>query len=450
MDTLPVNTAREFLYNANAMAETLLITGGQTLNGRVRLSGAKNAATKMMIASLLTDEPVTLHNCPRIGDVEIAAEICRQIGATVKIEGPTVRLHTPKINHNTVDHLSMGNRLPVLALSPLLHRAGSAKVPVVGGDQIGPRPVNFHLEALRQMGATITETTDGYEAQAQKLHGATITLPYPSVGATENIILAAVLAQGSTQISGSAIEPEVLDLIKMLQQMGAIIEFRANRTIIIEGVERLSGVEYTIMPDRLEAASFGLMAVATGGEIMVEGARQDDLITFLNTLRRLGGQFTIEETGIRFSGSGEPTHGIEVETDTHPGFATDWQQPLVVLLTQAHGLSVVHETVYEGRFGYTETLRQMGADIGVFSKCLGELPCRFKGQGQKHSAVIFGPTKLYATKINIPDIRAGMAQVLAALIAEGQSELSGTEHLRRGYEDFTEKLAAVGASFISK
>ncbi len=420
------------------------------MRGEVTISGAKNAATKMMIASLLTDEPVVLHNCPQIGDVEITAEICRAVGAKVTFDGSTVSLHTPKILRPAVKRLSQNNRISVLAISPLLHRAGSAAVPKVSGDFIGPRPVNFHLDALRKMGANIEETSKGYKAKATGLHGTSITLPYPSVGATENVIFAAVLAQGRTIIKNAATEPEITDIIKMLQRMGAIIEFRANRTIIIDGVERLGGVEYSIIPDRIEAASYAIMAVATDGDILVKGARQEDLMTLLNTIRRIGADYTIEEGGIRFKRIGRTLIGIELETDTHPGFMTDWQQPMVVLLTQAEGISVVHETVYEDRFGYVETLKAMGSSITVFSKCLGELPCRFNGEGYKHSAVIKGPTPLRSAKVVIPDIRAGMAQVIAALIAEGTSELTGLEHLLRGYENLLDKLKSVGADFSAK
>ena len=426
----------------------LKITGGKPLTGEVTVSGAKNAATKMMIASLLTDEPVTLHNCPRIGDVEITAEICRAVGAEVSFEGSTVKLHTPKITKSTVKQLPIRNRISVLAIPPLLHRSGRANVPVVHGDQIGPRPVDIHIEGLRQMGAELAETRDQYVATAKRgLHGAAITLRYPSVGATENVILAGVLAKGRTAIKNAAIEPEIIDLIKLLQQMGAIIEFRAGRNIVIDGVEKLGGAEYTIIPDRIQAASFGMMGVATNGDVLVKGARQEDLMTLLNTIRRIGADYNIEPEGIRFFRTDKPLVGIELETDTHPGFMTDWQQPMVVLLTQAEGMSVVHETVYEDRFGYTETLRRMGASISIFNKCLGELPCRFNGQEEKHSAIIKGPTPLHATDIVIPDIRAGMAHVLAALVAEGTSTLTGLEHLMRGYEDFLDKLSAVGADF---
>ena len=429
------------------MNEHLTIRGGRPLSGSVTVSGAKNAATKMIIASLLTDEPVILENCPDIEDVGITVRLCQNLGAVITRQGGTLVLHTPKITNRTVKRQSRSNRLPILALSPLLHRAGEAEVPMVGGDAIGPRPVDFHISALRQMGAVITETDEGYVAHAKKLVGATLTLPYPSVGATENIIFAAVLAKGRTRIAGAAIEPEITDLVKLLQKMGAIIEFGADRSMTIDGVEHLHGTRHTILPDRLEAASFALLALATNGEITVDGARQDELMTFLNTIRRIGADYTVTDTGITFCRGNKPLKGIALETDTYPGFSTDWQQPLIVLLTQAKGLSVVHETVYEDRFGYTETLRQMGAEIGVFNKCLGELTCRFRSHSQRHSAVINGDTPLHGATIEIPDIRAGMAHVIAALVAEGTSELTGIEHLERGYESFWDKLRNVGADF---
>lgn len=436
-------------YN-HGMINALTITGGRPLTGEITVSGAKNAASKMMLASLLTSEPVILHNCPRIGEIDITAELCRTIGSKVEMDGNTLTIHTPKIKNTVIKKQSESNRMPVLAISPLLHRNGMASVPHVGGDKIGPRPVNFHIEALKEMGAQITETRSGYEARAKKLHGTSVRLPYPSVGATENIIMAAVLAEGRTYINNAAIESEIVDLMKMLQQMGAIIEFRANRQIIIDGVDELHGVEYTVLPDRMQAASFGLMAIATGGDILVKGAIQDDMMTLLNTVRRIGADYAIEEDGIRFFRTSEPLQGIELETDTHPGFMTDWQQPLVVLLTQAHGMSVVHETVYEDRFGYTETLRAMGANIKVFNKCLGELECRFNGKGFQHSAIITGPTPLHGIDSVVPDIRAGIAQVIAALTAQGESTLTGIGHLLRGYEDLLGKLEAVGAQIKVK
>lgn len=430
------------------MINKLTIRGGRPLSGRVRVAGAKNAASKMMIASLLTDELVTIDNCPQIEELTITAEICEAVGATVVREGGHVTIHTPKITSTKVKKLSRSNRISVLAIAPLLHRTGKAEVPSVGGDAIGPRPVDFHLEALEQMGAVIEVTSHGYRASAPDgLHGTTITLPYPSVGATESVILAGVLAKGRTRIENAAIEPEINDLVRLLQRMGATIEFGADRTITIDGVEKLFGTSYEVLPDRLEAASFANLAIATGGKILVEGARQSELGTFLNTVRRIGGKFEITPDGIEFSRGDGGLIGIELETDTYPGFVTDWQQPTVVTLTQANGTSVIHETVYEDRFGYTEDLRRMGAEIEVFAKCLGELPCRFAHQSQRHSAIITGPTQLHGTDIEIPDIRAGMAQVIAALTATGTSTLTGVHHLERGYEDLWGKLTALGADF---
>lgn len=424
--------------------QSLIIEGGHSLKGKIRLSGAKNAATKMMVASLLTDEEVILENCPDLGDTQITIELCEMIGSKIKRDGNTLKIKTPKITNHQVKELSRKNRIPILALSPLLHRIGKAEVPIVGGDKIGPRPVNFHLKALEQMGAKIEETELSYLAEADGLKGVNIELDYPSVGATENIILAGVLAKGRTIISNAAIEPEILDLIKMLQKMGAIIELGTNRKIYIEGVEKLRGVTHRILPDRNEAVSFAIMALATDGDIVVEDAQQINLITFLNVIRKIGGEFEVKKDSIRFFRAGT-LKPIELETDTHPGFMTDWQQPLVVLLTQANGTSVIHETVYEDRFGYTNELNKMGADIKVFAKCLGELPCRFKEKNHPHSAVIKGPTPLSGINMEIHDIRAGCAHVIAALIAKGESKIRGIEHLDRGYENFEGKLLSLGA-----
>lgn len=428
------------------MTETqqFIIQGGYPLKGKIRLSGAKNAATKMMVASLLTDEEVILENCPDLGDTQITAELCKMVGSEIKREGNTLKIKTPKITNHRVKELSRKNRIPILALSPLLHRTGEAEVPIVGGDKIGPRPVNFHVDSLKEMGAKIEETESSYQAKAEKLKGVTIELPYPSVGATENIILAGTLAKGRTIVINAAVEPEILDLIKLLQKMGAIIELGANRKIYIEGVEKLHGATHHILPDRNEAVSFATMAIATDGDITVEDAQQINLITFLNTIRKIGGEFEIKKDSIRFFRAGK-LKPIEVETDTHPGFMTDWQQPLVVLLTQANGTSVIHETVYEDRFGYTKELNKMGADITVFTKCLGEKSCRFNERNHPHSAVIKGPTPLHGIEMTICDIRAGCAHVIASLIAKGESKISGIEHLDRGYENFEGKLLSLGA-----
>ena len=422
------------------------VMGGVPLNGSIELSGAKNAASKMMIASLLTDEPVTLSNVPRQQETEIAKELLVGVGTAAEWKEPhTLVLQTKSVASTSVEQLSRKNRLSILLLAPLLHRTGEAFVPSVGGDKIGPRPVDFHIETLIKMGAKVETLPDGYRASAKRLKGAFIELPYPSVGATETAILAGVLAEGRTMIRNAAREPEVRALVMMLQKMGAVIQLDAGRSIEVIGVEKLHGCEMAVLPDRNEAVSFACMALGTRGEIFVKGAQHEHLITFLNTVRKIGGQYEIKEDGILFSGKGAGYHGIELETDTHPGFMTDWQQPLVVVLTRAEGASVVHETVYEDRFSYTEALKKMGADISLSNDCLGETPCRFKGQNCKHSAVITGPTSLAASDVVVPDIRAGLAFVVAALMAKGVSTLTGIEHLDRGYEHLEEKLRAVGA-----
>lgn len=421
------------------------ITGGRALSGEVTINGAKNSATKLMIASLLTEDKVTINNLPLITDVDITKDICEQIGSIAEIAGHSLTIQTAKVRNPQVRKQTRKNRLSVLAMSPLLHRTGHAELPVVGGDDIGARPVNFHIEALKKMGASINETSAGYSARADGLRGTDITLPYPSVGATENIILAATLAKGRTVIRNAAIEPELTELVMMLQQMGAIIEFRANRVVIIDGVKKLHGVSYSVMPDRLEAATFAVIAIATGGEILVKEARQADLLTFLNSVRRIGADYQVKPEGILFGRPHKKLKPVEITTDVWPGFATDWQQPFAVLLTQAEGESIIHETVYDSRFGYTKTLNRMGANITTFDARISDKHKTFRGPFYNQSARIVGPTPLKATSLNIPDIRAGMAHVVAALSAKGTSVISGTEHLFRGYEAPLEKLKAVGA-----
>lgn len=425
--------------------ETFHIQGGKALRGEVELSGAKNAASKMMIASLLTDETVVLENMPQQQETTITEEILKIVGGETSWSDHTLTIRVPSIAQTEVVTQTRKNRISVLAIPPLLHRVGEAFVPVVVGDQIGPRPVNWHIDVLSRMGAVIEQTPDGYHATTPKgLKGVVLSLPYPSVGATESAILAAVLAKGRTVIENAAIEPEIIELIKMLQNMGGIIELGVNRRIEIIGVERLHGCRVRVMPDPLEAVSYACIALATKGEVFVKGAVHDHLIPFLNTVRRIGGEYEVREGGVWFAAP-RPLAGIKIETGTWPGFRTDWQQPFVVVLTQAQGTSVVHETVFEERFGYTDTLCQMGADITLFHECLGELPCRFRGMNFRHSAVINGPTVLEAAPVVVTDIRAGLALVVAALVAEGESVLSGIEHLDRGYERLEEKLKGLGA-----
>lgn len=426
-----------------------LINGGKPLEGEIRLSGAKNAATKMMVASLLTDQPCVLENFPNIGDTEITAELCRDIGSIIKISGSRLEIHTPEIKNSKVSHLSRRNRIPILALGPLLARVGEAEVPILGGDKLGPRPVDLHIKALESLGAEIKISSDSYLAIAKNgLRGAEINFYFPSVGATENAILAAVMAKGKTILRNAALEPEIMDLVKMLQKMGAIIELGANRDFYIEGVSKLHGVSHKILPDRNEAVSFACLAIATNGKILVREAVQDHLITFLNVVRRLGAEYEVVPEGIKFWRVNPPAGGLkplEVETAVHPGFMTDWQQPLAVVLTQTNGVSKIHETIYEDRFGYVKDLNSLGAEIKTFEDTSRNSPRNFDGKGSYHFAEITGPTKLKGNKMEVRDLRSGIVNIIAALVADGQSEIDGIEEIDRGYEKIDERLKKLGA-----
>lgn len=426
-----------------------LVTGGQPLHGEVTLSGAKNAVTKMLISSLMTTDTCVLRNIPILGDMELTVKLCEELGSQVEVnrEDHSLTIQTTDITNYHVSSTVGGlNRICVMTIGPLLHRCGEAVIPLPGGDRIGPRPINYHIQGLQQMGAKIVEKDGYYHCYApQRLHGTTISLPFPSVMATENLLITASLAKGVTIIENAAAEPEIVDLIKLLQKMGAIIEYKVDRRIVIEGVESLNGARHTLLSDRNEAVSLAVATYLTKGDVYLRGAQQDTLLAFLNTLLKMGLRFEIDDEGIRFIGDDKTPPAIALETDVHPGFMTDWQQPFTVLLTQSNGLSVVHETIYEDRFGYTNTLNRMGAHIGLYPKCLGEVPCRFREKQHTHSCVVSGPTPLVGTRLDIPDIRAGCSYILAALCAEGTSTVYGIEHIERGYEHLDVKLRALGA-----
>ena len=424
---------------------TWTIEGGQPLRGEVSVSGAKNSITKLLVASLLSDEASHFSNVPDIGDRAITQSIGESVGAKFKLENAhSLSVHAPELTSDEIGtELGNQNRLAIMMMGPLLHRKGRAVIPAAaGGDKIGPRPVDFHLEGVRKMGAQV-EVRDGvYIIESDGLHGAEIALDFPSVTSTENLLITATLAKGRTTIRNAAIEPEVIDLVSYLQKMGAIIDYKVDRTFVIQGVEELSGAQHRLMPDRIVAASLGAAAVASNGDVFVRNAQQRDLITFLNALRRVGGAFEVQEDGIRFFRQG-PLRAIDLETSVHPGFMTDWQPPFLLLLTQAEGMSVVHETVFEDRFGYVRSLLDMGAEIALYDSCLGK-SCRFSTGRYDHSAVIKGPSKLRAVDIEVPDLRAGFTYLIAAIVAEGKSTIRGIEHITRGYEQLKSSLQSLG------
>ncbi len=435
--------------------DSVQITGKNPLNGQIQSSGAKNAVTKLLVASLISNKKCVFYNVPNIGDVEITLALCREVGmqASWDRKAKCLEVITPELKTTTISQQFSGaNRIPILILGALLGRTGEEIcVPTLGGDHLGSRPLDFHIRSLQNLGAIVEyrESPDGssYFAKAPDggMQGTLIVLPYPSVGATENCILAGVKAKGLTVIKNAAIEPEIIDLILFLQKLGVDITVDADRTIRLQYTDSFSEVEHTIMTDRNEVASYALAAISTKGRVFIKDAQHVNMIVFLNKLRKAGGGFTIRNDGIEFFYQGGLNGGLHIETDVHPGFMTDWQQLFGVLLTQCRGSSVIHETVYEKRFGYTATLQKMGADIELFDKCLGGKNCRFASLGHKHSIIIKGPTPLFAQNISIPDLRAGFAYVIAALIAEGTSIIDGMHFLERGYDEPTAKLASLGA-----
>ena len=433
------------------MGGILRVNGGKPLKGRIRVRGAKNFVPKAMVAALLGDAPSVLRSVPLIRDVDVVSGLLQLHGVKIDYDqsGGVLKMDPTNVDAAHVadiDAHAGSSRIPILFCGPLLHRLGEAFIPDLGGCNIGGRPIDFHLNILRGFGAIVDKIETGIHLRAPNgLKGTVIDLPYPSVGATEQTLLTAVRAEGSTELRGAAVEPEIIDLINVLQKMGAIISVDTDRAIRIEGVSRLTGYSHTSLPDRIESASWASAALATKGDIFVEGARQGDMATFLNVFRKVGGAFEVAEDGIRFYHPGGPLKSIALETNVHPGFMTDWQQPLVVALTQAEGLSIVHETVYENRFGFTSALRDMGATIQVYRECLGGLECRFGQRNFFHSAVISGPTPLHGTDIEIPDLRGGFSHLIAALAAEGTSNVRGINMISRGYEHFIYKLRALNA-----
>jgi len=445
--------ARKAGERVGLTSDEIIIHGGRPLNGRIEVRGAKNLATKAMVAALLGTSPSVLRNVPNISDVRVVAGLLALHGVLITRGGEGEwRLDPSNVevaHHADIDAHAGSSRIPILFCGPLLHRLGEAFIPDLGGCRIGDRPIDFHLDALRKFGAVIDKLPSGISLTAPNgLTGANIELPYPSVGATEQVLLTAVLAEGQTELRNAAIEPEIIDLICILQKMGAIITVEPNRVIFIEGVTELRGYDHRAIFDRNEAASWAAAALATKGDIFVGGVKQEEMMTFLNVFRKVGGDFEVHDDGIRFWHPGGALKPVVIETDVHPGFMTDWQQPLVVALTQAEGTSTIHETVYENRFGFTDALNKMGADIVVYADGLADPSRRVMRREFEQAAVISGPTPLTGADIEVPDLRGGFSHLIAALTAEGQSKVTNLGIISRGYENFIEKLRLLGADFV--
>ncbi len=425
------------------------IEGGRPLQGEILISGAKNAATKLIIASLLANDACVLSNVPRIRDVEQTLNICEALGCACSwIDNSTVEIDSTGLSEHRIPlKYSGAMRSSVLFVAPMLQRLKKADLKTVGGCNLGDRPIDFHIAGLKRLNVEVTEEDHTFHFTAERLSGSIVELDYPSVGATEQLIMASVGAEGRTVIRNAAIEPEIQNLVGFLQSMGAIIYQDEYRTWIVDGVNNFHGSSYWVINDRMEAASFACLTIASKGDVFVRGAEQEHMFTFLNMLRKAGGGFEVDRSGIRFTYQDE-LKPVILETDVHPGFMTDWQPPFVTMLTQAEGISIVHETVYENRFGYVQALLEMDAKIQLHKSCLGRKQCRFRDNHFDHSAIVQGPSTLKARDIEVPDLRAGFAYLMAALIAEGTSKISGIEYVKRGYSFIQEKLAAVGGSIL--
>ena len=440
--------------------ETFVITGGKSLTGEIHVGGAKNVALKILIASLLTDDEMIIHNVPRLRDVFSLIDVLTSLGVHVDFRNHDLRIKNGSVANRPNVPLDLGAKLRTssMVLGPLLARYGKALVPNPGGCRLGARPIDRHIEGLRLMGATITyDSEDGYfHAEAAKLHGATIRFEKNTHTGTETILLAAVLAEGTTVIENAAAEVEVDDLIACLNQMGAEIQRKDARTIVINGVEKLHGVEYTIMPDRNEEVTFAIASAMCGGSVVVRQSQRQNLGVFLEAFTKAGGAFeALDETSTKYF-RGPTLLATDIVTMPYPGFMTDWQAPWAGFMTQADGVSSIHETVFESRFSYVSELAKMGATIQFFDPKV-EKPESFynfnwedRREGYHQGIRIKGPVKLHNAVLSADDIRAGASLVLAALVAEGESYLSNAERIDRGYEDLEGRLRMLGASIIRK
>src|SRR5487761_971226 len=413
----------------------LRITGGAQLAGSICISGSKNAALPEMAAALLTKETVTLGNVPKVRDTYLMAEILTGLGGTSEGEG-SVRMNMEGAQASDVPaELGRRMRATILLLGALLGRFGRARLPRPGGDDIGARRVEQHLRGLRQMGAHITETETEILAEAPRLRGERIVFDLPTVTGTENILLAAVLAEGRTEIFNAAREPHVQDLCGLLVKMGARIAGIGSERLVVDGVWQLGGAEHTVIPDYLEAGTYAIAVAAAGGELRLECSRPEDLNMVLLKLEQ-GGAHVEAGNGWFRVGRQSTTRlrPVDMSTWTFPGFPTDLQAQYMAMMTQADGETVISEYVHENRFQHVAQLAKMGAGITV--------------EGRLH-AVVHGPCRLHGTDVAIPDIRSGAALVIAALCAEGESVLRNSWHVERGYEDMAGKLASVGARIES-
>ena len=417
--------------------DKIIIQGGRSLTGEVTVSGSKNAALPVLISSLLTSEPCTYQGVPHLTDIRTTVKLLSGLGVEVDhrpwVEGADeLALQAGHIDKFEAPYdLVKTMRASFLVLGPLVARFGRARVSTPGGCAIGARPINLHLKGLEAMGATIEQAHGYIEATAAKLRGAKIYLDLPSVGATENLMMAATLAKGTTLIENAAKEPEIDDLAKALNEMGAQVKGAGSDIIQIDGVDELRGTNHEIIPDRIEAGSFVIAAAVSGGDVLIRGARAEHLEAFLIKLEEAGVIFTADDNGIRVQRNGK-IKSVDITTLPYPGFPTDLQAQMMVLMAVADGVSVVTETIFENRFMHAQELDRMGAQI--------------KLEGNR--AVVRGVRELSGAPVMASDLRASVALVLAGLVAKGTTEVSRVYHLDRGYEQIERKLSFLGGQII--
>lgn len=434
--------------------EKFIVTGGNKLKGAVRVSGAKNATLKALIAACLTDEEVIIKNIPLISDFFNMIEIIKEIGGDVKIRDHNVHIQVKKIkNHKLSLDTAARIRTSFMFIVPLLLRANRAVIPNPGGCRLGARPVERCLDGLEKMSANITyNREDGFfHAKATKLSGVTYSFKKNTHTGTETMLLAAVLAQGKTILQNAAEEPEIEELIALLNGMGADIKRTKKREIEINGVKKLHGTTYTIGPDRNEIITFAITALITRGDIFIKGAKKKHIKEFIDKLILSGGGVEETDEGLRFYYHKELS-AVDIQTSPHPGFMTDWQAPWGVLMTQAIGECLIHETVFENKLGYIKEIQKMGANTLLFNPKIDnpEEVYNFNLSDDDpeyfHAVKIKGPTRLHNAVVTMQDIRAGAAVLLAALAAKGTSTIYDIDKLDRGYEAFEERLKKLGAN----
>lgn len=409
--------------------KTYVVQGPTPLKGDVPISGAKNATLKLMAAALMVPGEVVLERVPRISDVSLMCEVLERLGVEVAFEGSTLRIDATNEPKNEATYELVSKiRASIQVLGPLLARLGSARVSMPGGDAIGSRPIDLHLRGLERMGAEFSSEHGYVEGVAARLTGARVLLEFPSVGATETLLMAGVTAEGTTTIDNAAREPEIQDLAQFLNEAGARVLGAGTNTITIEGVEKLHPVRHVVLPDRIEAGTYAIGAAATGGDVTLRDIRPGDMELVLQKLEDSGAEVTREKDSVRIRATGRPLP-MDLVTLPYPGFPTDLQPPMMVLLAQATGPSILTENVFEARFIFVDELNRMGAQVRV----------------EGHHAVIKGVERLTGAPVRAPDIRAGAALMLGGLSAHGETRIHDEGHIERGYEDFVAKLEGLGA-----